>query len=127
MSFSPPGSPPPPTRPLSGVFQTGRSSSRLSISSKQGGGSRASDEDGKTSVKVGEWKQLVGNTIGIAGIHVLMRMLVTASCQSPSAITTVRSRFRTRAAAFPTLDGPRYLSNQLGCGRRARFEEDVRL
>jgi hypothetical protein len=25
------------------------------MSSKQGGGSRASDEDGKTSVKVGEW------------------------------------------------------------------------
>ncbi len=27
----------------------------MSMSSKQGGGSRASDEDGRTSVKVGEW------------------------------------------------------------------------
>ena len=49
---SPPASPPP-ARPMSAIFQPGRSSSRMSISSKQGGGSRASDEDGKTSVKVG--------------------------------------------------------------------------
>ncbi|KAL9101126.1 MAG: hypothetical protein Q9163_003587 [Psora crenata] len=48
---SPPASPPP-ARPMSAMFQAGRSSSRMSFSSKQGGGSRASDEDGKTSVKV---------------------------------------------------------------------------
>ena len=52
MANSPPASPPP-ARPMSGVFQAGRSSSRMSISTKQGGGSRASDEDSKTSVKVG--------------------------------------------------------------------------
>lgn len=34
-------------------MRTPRSNSRLSMSSKQGGGSRASDEDGKTAVKVG--------------------------------------------------------------------------
>ncbi|EAT85755.2 hypothetical protein SNOG_07104 [Parastagonospora nodorum SN15] len=54
---SPPASPPTGggiQRPMSVMLQrTGRSSSRLSMSSKMGGGSRASDEDGsKTAVKV---------------------------------------------------------------------------
>ncbi|KAL9127532.1 MAG: hypothetical protein Q9217_003620, partial [Psora testacea] len=48
---SPPASPPP-ARPMSAIFQAGRSSSRMSCSSRQGGGSRASDDDGKTAVKV---------------------------------------------------------------------------
>lgn len=52
MATSPPASPPP-ARPMSALFGAGRSASRMSVSSKQGGGSRASDEDGKTSVKVG--------------------------------------------------------------------------
>ncbi|TQB72806.1 hypothetical protein MPDQ_006449 [Monascus purpureus] len=41
-----------PPRPISAVLRTPRSNSRLSISSKQGGGSRASDEDSRTAVKV---------------------------------------------------------------------------
>ncbi|PWY94264.1 kinesin family protein [Aspergillus sclerotioniger CBS 115572] len=41
-----------PQRPFSGIMRTPRSTSRLSMSSKHGGGSRASDEDGKTAVKV---------------------------------------------------------------------------
>ncbi|PYI04558.1 kinesin family protein [Aspergillus sclerotiicarbonarius CBS 121057] len=41
-----------PQRPFSGIMRTPRSNSRLSMSSKHGGGSRASDEDGKTAVKV---------------------------------------------------------------------------
>ncbi|KAF7593292.1 hypothetical protein BBP40_011671 [Aspergillus hancockii] len=50
---SPPGSPTgAPQRPFSGIMRTPRSNSRLSMSSKHGGGSRASDEDGKTAVKV---------------------------------------------------------------------------
>ncbi|CAF9934004.1 MAG: hypothetical protein HETSPECPRED_009072, partial [Heterodermia speciosa] len=49
---SPPTSPPnAPQRPLSAIYGMQRSSSRLSISSKQGS-SRFSDEDAKTSVKV---------------------------------------------------------------------------
>ncbi|KAE8154934.1 hypothetical protein BDV25DRAFT_146709 [Aspergillus avenaceus] len=52
MTASPPGSPTgAPQRPFSGIMRTPRSNSRLSMSSKQGG-SRASDEDGKTAVKV---------------------------------------------------------------------------
>lgn len=39
---------------MSALVRSNRSSSRLSMSSKRGGGSRASDEDGKTAVKVGE-------------------------------------------------------------------------
>ncbi|KAK4691083.1 hypothetical protein P7C71_g5843, partial [Lecanoromycetidae sp. Uapishka_2] len=51
MASSPPASPPP-ARPMSAIFQAGRSQSRMSVSSKQGGGSRASDEDGKPTVSV---------------------------------------------------------------------------
>lgn len=56
MASSPPASPP--ARPMSAVFQAGRSNSRMSIASKQGGGSRTSDEDGKpaVSVKVGRFR-----------------------------------------------------------------------
>ena len=56
MAMASPPSSPPPVRPRSGIFQAGRSASRMSVNSKQGGGSRASDEDGKTSVKVGTKK-----------------------------------------------------------------------
>ncbi|KAI4161320.1 MAG: hypothetical protein LQ342_004987 [Letrouitia transgressa] len=52
LAGSPPASPPA-TRPKSAIFQTHRSSSRVSLSSKQGGSSRASDDDNKTLVKVG--------------------------------------------------------------------------
>ncbi|KAF9893227.1 hypothetical protein FE257_011650 [Aspergillus nanangensis] len=53
MTASPPASPTgAPPRPLSAIMRTPRSNSRMSMSSKHGGGSRASDEDGKTAVKV---------------------------------------------------------------------------
>ncbi|CAI6244130.1 unnamed protein product [Periconia digitata] len=49
---SPPASPPGALqRPMSAMIRSNRSSSRMSMSSKQGG-SRASDEDSKTAVKV---------------------------------------------------------------------------
>ncbi|KAF1956215.1 kinesin family protein-like protein [Byssothecium circinans] len=49
---TPPGSPPGALqRPMSAMLRPNRSSSRMSMSSKQGG-SRASDEDSKTAVKV---------------------------------------------------------------------------
>lgn len=38
---------------MSAMIRPNRSSSRLSMSSKHGGGSRASDDDTKTAVKVG--------------------------------------------------------------------------
>jgi kinesin family protein 4/21/27 len=53
MASSPPGSPGLGSRPMSGIMRPPRATSRMSMSSKVGGGSRASDEDGKTSVKVG--------------------------------------------------------------------------
>ncbi|OJJ37378.1 hypothetical protein ASPWEDRAFT_108087 [Aspergillus wentii DTO 134E9] len=53
MTVSPPASPTgAPQRPISAIMRTPRSNSRLSMSSKHGGGSRASDEDAKTAVKV---------------------------------------------------------------------------
>ncbi|RAH44891.1 kinesin family protein [Aspergillus brunneoviolaceus CBS 621.78] len=53
MTGTPPGSPSnAPQRAFGTIMRTQRSNSRLSTSSKHGGGSRASDEDGKTAVKV---------------------------------------------------------------------------
>lgn len=54
---SPPTSPGPlPQRPMSAMIRPAqRSSSRMSMSSKVGG-SRASDEDARTSVKVGQYR-----------------------------------------------------------------------
>ncbi|KAF6834866.1 kinesin family protein [Colletotrichum musicola] len=55
MASSPPASPGNhvPQRPMSAMVRpTPRSNSRLSMTSRQGGGSRASDEDGRTAVKV---------------------------------------------------------------------------
>ncbi|KAI9803360.1 MAG: hypothetical protein M1833_000877 [Piccolia ochrophora] len=53
MASSPPSSPPAGSqRPMSAMIRPPRSSSRMSVSSKYGGNSRASDEDGKTSVRV---------------------------------------------------------------------------
>ncbi|KAK8166946.1 kinesin family protein-like protein [Phyllosticta citrichinensis] len=53
MAASPPGSPAPSgiQRPMSALLRPNRSSSRMSMSSRPGG-SRASDEDSKTAVKV---------------------------------------------------------------------------
>ncbi|EHK98979.1 P-loop containing nucleoside triphosphate hydrolase [Glarea lozoyensis ATCC 20868] len=53
MASSPPESPAGiPSRPASAMMRPPRTTSRMSMTSKAGGGSRASDEDGKTSVKV---------------------------------------------------------------------------
>ncbi|KAI0136856.1 kinesin motor domain-containing protein [Xylariales sp. AK1849] len=54
MASSPPASPGMmPPRPLSAMVKpSSRSNSRMSMNSKAGGGSRASDEDGRTAVKV---------------------------------------------------------------------------
>ncbi|KAH7397087.1 hypothetical protein BKA66DRAFT_566226 [Pyrenochaeta sp. MPI-SDFR-AT-0127] len=53
MATSPPASPAHGVpRPMSAMIRPNRSSSRLSMSGKLGGGSRASDEDSKTAVKV---------------------------------------------------------------------------
>lgn len=58
-AMSPPGSPIPnghgQQRPMSMLVgaRPNRSSSRMSMSSRQGPGSKYSDEDGKTAVKVG--------------------------------------------------------------------------
>ena len=55
MASSPPASPQSALqRFFSETVKAGRSPSRMSVGSKIGGGSRASDEESKTSVKVGK-------------------------------------------------------------------------
>ena len=53
MTVSPPASPTGASPRFSAIMRTPRSTSRLSMSSKHGAASRASDEDTKTAVKVG--------------------------------------------------------------------------
>ena len=56
MAASPPLSPAyGPPRPVSAMIRPNRSESRTSSCSKQGGGSRESDDDVKTSVRVGAY------------------------------------------------------------------------
>lgn len=66
-------------RPMSAMIRPNRSSSRLSMSSKQGGGSRASDEESsKTAVKVGMyWRKEFGPR--------------SPACIAPSALSFVPS------------------------------------
>jgi hypothetical protein len=73
MASSPPTSPPGvPRRPMSAMH---RSTSRMSVNSKQGGGSRTSDEDGsRTSVKVGRCK--VTWLFGSLGILIIIHTAV---------------------------------------------------
>lgn len=72
MMASPPASPDGPRqRPQSALYRPPpRSNSRMSVSSKQGGGlagSRASDEDARTSVKVGMFNVVpLSSCIGLA-------------------------------------------------------------
>ena len=81
MASSPPSSPP--QRPMSGVFQAGRSQSRLSYTSKQGGGSRNSDDDGKPVVSVKVGMQLL-SPLGGAGGHAMLTRYQHLSCANPS-------------------------------------------
>jgi len=69
MASSPPASPPP-ARPMSAIFQAGRSNSRMSIGSKQGGGSRASDEDGKPAVSVKVGRSLMTQFMPSRGVDI---------------------------------------------------------
>lgn len=67
MASSPPGSPPSTLqRSFSATVKAARSPSRMSVGSKLGGGSRASDEESKTSVKVGK-DPTVGRRAGSRG------------------------------------------------------------
>lgn len=58
MAISPPASPPHNVfeRSLSAARHVQRSSSRMSVGTKPGGSSKASDEDTKTAVKVGAYE-----------------------------------------------------------------------
>ena len=84
MASSPPSSPP--QRPMSGAFQAGRSQSRLSYTSKQGGGSRNSDDDGKLTVSVKVGMQLL-SLVGAVG-YAMLTLYHHPSCANPSTAAT---------------------------------------
>ena len=83
MASSPPSSPTP-QRPMSGVFQAGRSQSRLSYTSKQGGGSRYSDEDAKPAVLVKVGMQLL-SSVGVVAHPMLTRYHLSGANPSTTA------------------------------------------
>lgn len=117
MTISPPGSPTgaTPTRPMSAIIRPPRSMSRMSTGSRPGG-SRASDEESKTAVKVGTCDYLrffLWNPI--------LDLLIWYSCvfhSCPCATTTQtnRSRLRINPPAIPALHGPCDFTNQSGRG-----------
>lgn len=81
----------------------------MSYSSKQGGGSRNSDEDGKPAVSVRVGMQL-RTTVGV--VDQAMLIVQRRSCANPSTAATERSRLRIHSSAIPEIDGSRYLTNE---------------
>ncbi len=76
------------------------------MSSRAGGGSRASDEDGKTSVKVGKtspdpFAQKGGMLIS------------SSSCPCAASSQAHGSRIRADPATIPTVDGPSHIADEL--------------
>ncbi|KAI4235252.1 MAG: hypothetical protein LQ349_003290 [Xanthoria aureola] len=69
LASSPPASPAA-ARPLSAVFQSTRTSSQLSVNGRAAGGSRASDEDSKTLVKVDPGFDLIPHRFQRSMVHV---------------------------------------------------------
>ena len=129
MASSPPGSPQGgPSRPASAMMRPPpRTGSRMSMTSKVGGGglgggSRASDEDSKTSVKVGK-----GHLHSSAEYR-------CANPQSSGAYSTTvkthRSRVRIDPPTVPTVNGPcgvrQEPDNQLSArGEAIRFRQSI--
>lgn len=137
MAASPPGSPGAMTfssRPMSAMVKPSpRSNSRLSMTSKAGGGSRASDEDGgRTAVKVGKCNLPVlckATSTLLSGIMVHCIARLTGwrySCSCSTAVKPHRSRFRSHSSAISTGHGSHHVrykhSNWCAAG-----EEGLRL
>ena len=77
----------------------------MSVSSKQGGGSRASDEDGKptVSVKVGRSSLIA---IVASWLSIALLMWKDYSCAYTPPTSTIRSRLRISPATLSTVHGP---------------------
>ena len=71
----------------------------MSTSSKAGGGSRASDEDGKTSVKVGSYSPRCTAERRV-DIHPHGITLLTAYCPFQSFVCALHSSLPTRASSL---------------------------
>ena len=119
MAISPPASP-------SAVFEKSssaprhiqRSSSRMSIGTKPAGGSRASDEDTKTAVKVGESSSLWRLNLLIPPTN----SAIWVSCSSAPTLDIDRRGFWIHSATLPTIYAPDSISHQSGCGLTSRPE-----
>lgn len=84
--------------------------SRMSTNSRMAG-SRLSDEDGKTSVRVGKWP------VQVPSPHMFIRprsLTILCSRQSAPASWTDRSGLRIDSSTIPTVYGPGDYSDQFG-------------
>ena len=81
----------------------------MSYTSRQGGGSRNSDEDGKPAVSVNVGMQL-STARGVADQAMLM--VDYRSCANPSTAATKRSWLRNHSSALPEIHGSRLLTNK---------------
>lgn len=124
MTISPPASPTGASpRPMSGMIRPPRSNSRMSTGSRQDKGSRASDEDSKTAVKVGmscassaaRPQPMAARVTPIQKAE-SKRLTCNHSCPSATALETHRSWLRVDPPAVSTLDGSCHLANQPGSG-----------
>lgn len=148
MAGSPPASPGTvPPRPLSAMVRPApRSNSRMSTNSKAGGGSRASDEDGRTSVRVGECRAppLVSvsplcpsllhfprRVLPKEGHLMILTIYFRLSRSRSAAVGTHRSRLRPDPTAIPAIDGNGHVEYEPGyrcaTGQEAfRFRQGIR-
>ena len=87
----------------------------MSISSKQGGGSRASDDDSKTSVKVGRCSTALPFQVSGTREHFVTDVRCDYSRSSAPASATDRSRLREYTTALSTIRRPQHISDKLSC------------
>jgi len=80
----------------------------MSIQNKPGGGSRASDEDGKTSVRVGKEDGLIRSTS-----RSMLILLPPYSRPSSASFEVDGSRLRSHSAAISAIYGPSHLAYEL--------------
>lgn len=82
----------------------------MSTGSRQDKGSRASDEDSKTAVKVG-MSGASSASRSAEHSHENKRLTGNHSCPSAAALETDRSRLRVDPTAVSTVDGSCHLAN----------------
>lgn len=81
----------------------------MSYTSKQGGGSRNSDDDGRPSVSVKVGMRLL---VPVVVLDHVMLIWYHLSCANPPTAATDRSRLRNHSSALSEIHGSRHFTNE---------------